>query len=84
MLEQATTKEAVILKLSDLPPDGLAEVARFIDFLQFKTGIVSRGTPRARSGEHPAFGIWADRTETQEPRQFTEHLRRTIETRQDG
>jgi hypothetical protein len=83
MLEQAMTKEAVILKLSNLPPDGLAEVARFIDFLQFKTGLVTR-TSRARVGEHPAFGIWADRPEIQDPVQYTEHLRRTIETRQDG
>jgi len=28
--------------------------------------------------------VWADRPETQDPVQFTEHLRRTIETRQDG
>ena len=83
MLEQTMTKEAVILKLSDLPPDGLAEVARFIDFLQFKTGKKSR-TSRPRAGEHPAFGIWADRPEAQDPVQFTEHLRAAIETRQDG
>ena len=83
MLEQATTKEATILKLSNLPPDGLAEVARFIDFLQFKTGLATRSS-RARAGEHPAFGIWADRPEAQDPVQFTEHLRRAIETRQDG
>ena len=57
MLEQATTKEAVILKLNDLPPDGLAEVARFIDFLQFRTGSKSRtsrdvrvNTPLSASG----------------------------------
>jgi hypothetical protein len=30
-------------------------------------------------GEH----IWADRPEAQDPVQFTEHLRRMIETRQD-
>jgi hypothetical protein len=83
MLEQAVTKEAVILKLNDLPPDGLVEVARFIDFLRFKTGSKSR-TSRARAGEHPAFGIWADRPEAQDPVRFTEHLRRAIETRQDG
>jgi hypothetical protein len=28
--------------------------------------------------------IWADRPEAQDPVQFTEHLRRTIETREDG
>jgi hypothetical protein len=83
MLGQTVTKEAVILKLSDLPPDGLAEVARFIDFLQFKTGKKSR-VPRTRAGEHPGFGIWADRAEAQDPVQFTEHLRCTIEARQDG
>lgn len=83
MLEQTMTKETVILKLSDLPPDRLAEVALFIDFLQFKSGTVNRKL-RARAGEHPAFGIWADRPETQDPVQFTEQLRRKIETRQDG
>jgi len=83
MLGQTITKEAVILKLSNLPPDGLAEVARFIDFLQFRTGIVKRPS-RTHTGQHPAFGIWADRPEVQDPVQFTEHLRRAIETRQDG
>jgi hypothetical protein len=28
--------------------------------------------------------IWADRPEAQDPVQFAEHLRRSIETRQDG
>ena len=28
--------------------------------------------------------IWADRPEVQDPVRFTEHLRRTIETRQDA
>jgi len=83
MLGQTVTKETVILKLSNLPPDGLAEVARFIDFPQFRTGIMPRSS-RAHAGEHPAFGIWADRPEAQDPAQFTERLRRTIETRQDG
>ena len=48
MLEQAVTKEAVILKLNDLPPDGLVEVARFIDFLRFKTGNKSHTSRHAR------------------------------------
>ena len=52
MLEQAVTKEAVILKLNDLPPDGLVEVARFIDFLFFKTGNKSR-TSRTRRVSTP-------------------------------
>jgi len=83
MLEETVTKEAVIQRLTGLPPEGLAEVARFIDFLQFKTRLATSAT-RPRADEHPAFGIWADRPDLQDAVQFTEHLRRKIEARQDG
>ena len=83
MLEQVVTKEAVILKLNDLPPDGLVEVARFIDFLRFKTGNKSRTSRHARVST-PLSASGADRPEAQDPVRFTEHLRRAIETRQDG
>ena len=40
---------------------------------------------RQRQASLKAGGnIWADRPEAQAPVQFAEHLRRTIETRQDG
>ena len=83
MLEQTMTKEAVILKLSDLPPDGLAEVAA--SSTSYSSKPERSPVPRVtHAGEHPAFGIWVDRPEVQDPVQFTEHLRRSIETRQDG
>ena len=68
MLEQTMTKEAVILKLSDLPPDGLAEVHALHRLLtvQNRKEVPAPSRPRT-AGEHPAFGIWADRPEVQEP-----------------
>lgn len=82
-MEQLTTKETVVQKLVGLPPEGLAEVARFIDFLQFRNRP-RKSTTRARVRSHPAFGIWADRTEIKETVEFTQLLRHKIEARQDG
>jgi hypothetical protein len=83
MVEQTVTRETVIQKLTSLPPDGLAEVARFIEFLQYKARPASSAT-RSRSGEHPAFGIWADRPDLQDPVEFAQRLRSKIEAREDG
>lgn len=81
MLTQPVTKEYVYRQLETLPPDGLSEVAQFIEFLHFQ----ARQTVQQKaSGKRSAFGIWADYPEAQDPVALAEKLRRKIETRQDG
>jgi hypothetical protein len=82
-IEQSITREAVMQQVAGLPPGSLAEVARFIEFLQFKTKPVPRAA-RRRSGVHPAFGLWANRSDLRDPVEFAQQLRRKIEERRDG
>jgi hypothetical protein len=81
MLSQSVTKDFILRQLEKLPPDGLLEVAQFIEFLQFQARQPVR---QKTSGKRAAFGIWADYPEAQDPAAFAEKLRRQIETRQDG
>ncbi|MBU0510371.1 MAG: hypothetical protein KKD28_15205 [Chloroflexi bacterium] len=81
MLSQPVTKDFVLHQLDKLSSDRLAEVARFIESLQFRTRVPLR---ESVSGEHAAFGIWADYPEADEPAIFALKLRRQIETRQDA
>lgn len=81
MVTQPVTKEYIFRQLETLSNDGLMEVAQFIEFLQF------RGQPTLKpfaSGEHSAFGIWADYPEAQNPAVFAKKLREGIEKQQDG
>ena len=81
MLSQPVTKEFVFRQVETLSTDGLVEVAQFIEFLQF------RGQPSLKplaSGEHAAFGIWADYPEANDPVAFASKLRESVEKRQDG
>jgi hypothetical protein len=80
--ESLVSSDTLVEKLKALPPESLAEVERFIEFLQFKTqSPVS--SPSESGVRHPAFGLWADRPETQESVTFTSMLRRNIEERRD-
>ena len=81
MISQPVTKEYVYRQLENLPPDGLFEVAQFIEFLQFQARQAVR---RKASGKRSAFGIWANYPEAQDPVAFADKLRWKIETRQDG
>ena len=47
----SVTRQDVLRKLDQLPPEGLTELALFIDFLAFK----ERRPPR-RKAQHPAAG----------------------------
>jgi len=49
-------------------------------FWQERSQYLRQRQASLKGGEH----IWADRPEAQDSVQFTEHLRRKIETRQDG
>lgn len=81
MFSQPVTKDFVLRQLDKLSPDSLVEVARFIEFLQFNT---QQPLHEGASGEHAAFGIWADHTQAGEPATFASKLRQQIETRQDA
>ncbi len=83
MIEQSITRETIIQKVAGLPPDGLAAVMRFIESWELKVRPPA-SVPTLRAGEHPAFGLWADRTDIQDPAAFAQQLRRTIEERRDG
>jgi hypothetical protein len=80
--EALVTSETLVNKLKALPPETLAEVVRFIEFLEFKTQSPV-GLPSESRAKHPAFGIWADRFETQDAVTLASTLRRNIEERRD-
>lgn len=81
MLPEQVTKQFILSQLETLPPDGLVEVAQFIEFLQYQAKQPLGTKPIARKPQ--AFGIWADRAEVQDPAQFAQNLRQKIENRQD-
>jgi hypothetical protein len=81
--EALVTSDTLVEKLKALPPETLAEVVRFIEFLEFKTQSPV-GSPSKSTARHPAFGLWADRPETQDTTSFTSTLRRSIEERRDS
>lgn len=77
------TSDTLADKLKALSPETLAEVVRFIEFLEFKTQSPV-GLPSESRARHPAFGLWADRPETQDTVTFTSGLRHNIEARRDS
>jgi hypothetical protein len=77
------TSETLVEKLKALPPESLAEVVRFIEFLEFKTQWAV-SAPSEFGTRHPAFGLWADRLESQDTIAFTSALRRNLEERRDS
>lgn len=83
MIEQPITRETIMQKVAGLPPDGLIAVMRFIESWELKVWPPA-SVQTLRAGEHPAFGIWADRTDIQDSAAFAQQLRRMIEGRRDG
>jgi len=81
--EALVTSDTLVDKLKALPPESLAEVVRFIEFLEFKTQW-SVSAPSESRAKHPAFGLWADRAEVQNGVTFTSALRQNIEARRDS
>ena len=80
MLNQQINKEFLLQQLEKLPPEGLAEVAKFIEFLQFRQ---QKPVQKVAQGKHTAFGIWANRPEAADPVAFAQTIRQRIEKRQD-
>jgi len=80
--EALVTSDTLVDKLKALPPESLAEVERFIEFLEFKTQW-SVSAPSESRAKHPAFGLWADRFEPRGSVAFTSTLRHSIEARRD-
>ncbi len=81
MLTKPVSKEFITRQLETLTPDGLLEVAQFIEFLQYRA---QQPSPLGDSGQHAAFGIWADYPEAQDAAAFSTRLRQMTETRQDA
>jgi hypothetical protein len=80
MIMQQVTKEFLARQIEKLSQDELAEVAQFIEFLQFR----EQGTIQpAGAGIPSAFGLWADYPEAQDPAAFAMKLRRNMESRRD-
>ena len=80
MFSQPIRKDYVSRQLDKLSPAKLAEVSRFIEFLQFDSPFsIQENVPR----ENIAFGMWKDYPEARDPISFALKLRRQIETRQD-
>ena len=82
MLSQQVTKESIIRQLEKLSPDGLQEVAQFIEFVQFQAEKPLKRSKVSR--KHSAFGLWSNRPEAQDPSAFAQTLREKIEKRQDA
>ena len=83
MLTQQVTKESIIRQLENLSPDGLQEVAQFIEFVQFQDGRLLKPA-KASHKKHSAFGLWAKYPEAQDPAAFAQTLRQQIEKRRDA
>ena len=81
MVSQQVTKETIFRQLDTLSKDALVEVAQFIEFLQFRG---QQSLKPLASGEHAAFGIWADYPEAKDPSAFATKLRQDMEKRQNG
>lgn len=81
LFSQPITKEFIFHQLDRLSSDGLMEVAQFIEFLQFRG---QQAVSANSSGEHIAFGIWADYPEANDPAAFALNLRQNMEKRSNG
>ena len=81
MLTKPVSKEFISRQLKTLTPEGLLEVAQFIEFLHYRE---QQPEQPGNSGEHAAFGIWADYPEAQDAAIFAANLRQMIEVRQDA
>ncbi len=92
----AVTIETQLIELvRDLPPARAAEVLDFASFLHAREGekgsdlhaaLAEKPSQRraTRPQTHPAFGIWADRPDVNDPADFAAQLRRQIEDRRDA
>jgi hypothetical protein len=80
MVTGQVTKDFIVRQIEKLSPEGLLEIAQFIEFLQFREQAPIQA---AVPGTHSAFGIWADYPEAQDPAAFAKKLRQNMERRQD-
>lgn len=81
MAAPQVTKDFLVRQIETLSQDGLAEVAQFIEFLQYRQQSVAKGSA---SGARVAFGIWADYPEANDPAAFAANLRENMEKRRGG
>ncbi len=81
-METDVSEVEIVRRIGRLSQSDLAEVARFIEFLEYKAAQDEPIQPS--SGEHPAFGIWADRTDIADSASFGQELRDRLEERRDS
>jgi hypothetical protein len=80
MIEQSIMRETIIQKVAGLPSEGLAAVMRFIESWELKARP-SASEQILCAGEHPAFGLWADRTDIVDSLAYARELRAQAERR---
>jgi hypothetical protein len=79
-MDKILSKQDVIRKIESLSPDRLEEVAKFIEYLEYKSESNLAGENKT---EHVAFGIWKDYHAAEDPAAYAIELRRKVEKRQD-
>ena len=88
-MNNGVIREQLHQQIDDLPDDVVKQIADFTsavsrffrkdDKVEYSLEDVERN-----SGEHTAFGMWANHPEANEPAVFASKLRRQIETREDA
>ena len=80
-----TARKELLQKLEGLPLEALVEIAKYVDYWQFKHAEHSPVVKQSRrKHKHAAAGIWKDRTDIKDSAEYSLKLRQMIETRQDG
>ena len=80
MADRGISKEEITRRLDQLTPENLAEVSQFIDFLQYRSALAATSESQvSASNGHPAFGLWATRSDINDSSEFAVKLRRIIE-----
>jgi hypothetical protein len=80
--DRVVTKEDIVRKLDHTPAESLEEVDLFLDFIRYKASLTSASNS-AMPAEHPAFGLWADRSDISSTVEHAGKLRRDVEERKD-
>ena len=80
-----TVREDLVKTISNLPLEALVEVAKYVEFWQFKQShTVLTPKKKTRKRKHAMEGMWADRTDIVDGATYSIELRRRIENREDG
>jgi hypothetical protein len=75
----AVSEQAILDALRQVPPERWGEVQHYLEMLKPEAPSIRTGAEMAKSG---LVGIWADRDDIGDSREFARRLRREAETRQ--